>query len=426
MTGSSHKSWVLCGGTRDLATPPRLLGGLLLAVLLVSLACAVLAQRAEADTISQLDKKLRSVKEELQEVRENIARAALIKKAAQGDIVALDKRIAQAEKEVEKAQAARDRAVQKLNALNEQLRQLGAELNDKQTELEETQEDLAEQQRLLEQRLVEVYKADQGVLYLEVLLNSASVSDVLGRARVLGDLIQQDNKVLSRIRALKAQIEEQKQALEEKKARISALEADQRVLAADLEEAFAECEASLKELQAAREAKRKVIVAAQKDEAAWKAQEEALLDESKRIAELLRKARAAAVAKGGKGVLLWPVQGPVVSGFGYRIHPIFHVRKMHTGIDIDADMGSPVKAAAEGTVVAAGWRGGYGKCVILLHPNGLATLYGHLSEISVDVGQSVKKGQIIGKVGSTGYSTGPHLHFEVRVTGDPVNPMGYL
>ncbi|MCX8032077.1 MAG: peptidoglycan DD-metalloendopeptidase family protein [Thermoleophilia bacterium] len=426
MTGARDTSWLRRRRGPAGLTWAHFLIGFVVGCILAGLSWGVLVQDASADTVSQLDKKLRSVKDELREVRENIAKASLVKKAALGDITALDKRISQAEKEVEKAEAARDKAVEKLNALREQLQQLNAEMNSKQRELEETEEDLADQQRQLEQRLVEVYKADQGTLYLEVLLSSASISDVLGRARVLGDLIKQDNDVLSRIRTLKAQIEAQKQALEEQRARVSALEAEQKNLTLDLQQALAECEASLKELQAAREAKQRVLLAAQKDEAAWRAQEDALLSESKRIAELLRKARAAAAAKTGKGVLSWPVAGPVVSGYGYRIHPIFHVRKMHTGIDIDASMGSPINAAAAGTVVAAGWRGGYGKCVILVHSGGLATLYGHLSVISVEVGQTVKKGQTIGKVGSTGYSTGPHLHFEVRVNGDPVNPMGFL
>jgi murein DD-endopeptidase MepM/ murein hydrolase activator NlpD len=99
---------------------------------------------------------------------------------------------------------------------------------------------------------------------------------------------------------------------------------------------------------------------------------------------------------------------------------------MHTGIDISAGTGTSIRAASAGTVVSAGWRGGYGKCVVISHSGGLATLYAHQSEILVEVGQTVKRGEVIGKVGSTGYSTGPHLHFEVRANGSPVDPMGYL
>ena len=135
---------------------------------------------------------------------------------------------------------------------------------------------------------------------------------------------------------------------------------------------------------------------------------------------------AAKPAKAGGGVLSWPVVGEVTSGFGYRVHPIFNVRRMHTGVDIDADMGAPIKASDAGVVVSAGWQGGYGKCIVITHGGGLATLYGHASELLVAAGDTVKRGEVIGKVGSTGYSTGPHLHFEVRVNGSPVDPLGYL
>jgi murein DD-endopeptidase MepM/ murein hydrolase activator NlpD len=120
------------------------------------------------------------------------------------------------------------------------------------------------------------------------------------------------------------------------------------------------------------------------------------------------------------------VNATITSGFGYRIHPIFHLRRLHTGVDFDCNLGDPIRAAAPGTVIEAGWRGGYGKCVIIDHGGGIATLYAHQSTILVSIGQEVARGQVIGKVGSTGYSTGPHLHFEVRVNGSPVDPMGYL
>src|SRR6185436_17696139 len=117
---------------------------------------------------------------------------------------------------------------------------------------------------------------------------------------------------------------------------------------------------------------------------------------------------------------IWPVNGTLTSGFGWRWG------RMHEGIDIAAPTGTPISAAASGTVIYAGWMGGYGNLVVIDHGNGLATAYGHQSSIAVGSGTYVSQGQTIGYVGSTGHSTGPHVHFEVRVNGSPVDPLGYL
>jgi murein DD-endopeptidase MepM/ murein hydrolase activator NlpD len=144
--------------------------------------------------------------------------------------------------------------------------------------------------------------------------------------------------------------------------------------------------------------------------------------ESARIAAELAKSRWRAGAPGA-GELLWPTDGRAGSGFGYRTHPIFGSRRLHTGIDIGGPTGQPIIAAADGLVVSAGWRGGYGMAVVIDHGGGLATLYAHQSRLTVSEGTVVGAGQKIGEIGSTGQSTGPHLHFEVRVNGSPRDPM---
>jgi murein DD-endopeptidase MepM/ murein hydrolase activator NlpD len=121
--------------------------------------------------------------------------------------------------------------------------------------------------------------------------------------------------------------------------------------------------------------------------------------------------------------MLMPAAGPITSYFGYRYHPILHFTRFHAGLDIGASWGSPIVAAADGQVATAGWAGGYGREVRIAHAGGLMTLYGHMSEIVAQQGAYVRAGQVIGYVGSSGLSTGPHLHFEVRKDGTPVNPM---
>jgi murein DD-endopeptidase MepM/ murein hydrolase activator NlpD len=123
---------------------------------------------------------------------------------------------------------------------------------------------------------------------------------------------------------------------------------------------------------------------------------------------------------------VWPVNGGIASSFGYRIHPIFGVQRFHSGVDLNASMGTPIAAAAPGVVIFAGWRDGYGNTVIIDHGGSFTSLYAHQSQLGSSVGQSVNSGTIIGYVGSTGWSTGAHLHFEIRVKGSPVDPLLYL
>jgi murein DD-endopeptidase MepM/ murein hydrolase activator NlpD len=159
--------------------------------------------------------------------------------------------------------------------------------------------------------------------------------------------------------------------------------------------------------------------------------ERQLLAESASITQQLRAmARMRHKVARSTGRYMWPVYGRITSNFGYRVHPIHRRSIMHTGLDISRPTGTPVVAADGGQVFFAGWRGGYGRAIILNHGTqgsaSYATLYGHLSGIAVASGSTVSKGQVIGYVGSTGFSTGPHLHFEVRVNGSPVNPLGFL
>jgi murein DD-endopeptidase MepM/ murein hydrolase activator NlpD len=128
----------------------------------------------------------------------------------------------------------------------------------------------------------------------------------------------------------------------------------------------------------------------------------------------------------GSGTMQMPLRAAITSPFGFRRHPIFGGRKFHTGIDLAGPNHSPIKAADSGTVIYSGGYGGYGRVVIVSHGKGMATLYAHMSKIAVSTGTNVSKGEVVGYEGSTGFSTGPHLHFEVRVDGKPNNPLNFV
>jgi len=398
----------------------------LLAAALALLPVGPLSQgAAQAATTSELNRKLEDTRVQLQKVRAKIAKSEAAEKAALGDIAALDQNIDGLEKEVRIATAAWNSAVDALAGLRERLDGVTKDLNRKRAELRQTETDLQTQQGVFDDRLADVYKSGGRLAYMAAFLEPGSLSRMMNRIDLLSAIVDQDNTILSQIKDLKAKVVTQKEALEQQRAEVGALEQQQSRVTEDLQAKADERQSALDELEGAKKAKQKIVAAAEKNQATWNRQEDSLLAESDHISDLLRTA-SVGHPKAGKGILAWPVDGAVTSAFGMRMHPIFHVMKMHTGVDMHAGMGVSIHASAGGTVVYADWRGGYGKCVIVDHGGGLATLYAHQSQILVGVGQKVGRGEVIGKVGSTGYSTGPHLHFEVRVNGTPVNPLGYL
>lgn len=170
---------------------------------------------------------------------------------------------------------------------------------------------------------------------------------------------------------------------------------------------------------------------------AWQAELDAIRDAEQELTDFIREEEAKLVppppppnpsAPSGTSAtgFQWPVSGTVTSEYGYRIHPIFGTRRLHAGMDISGPTGTAIWAAKGGSVIYAGWRGGYGNAVIINHGGGVTTLYAHQSEMLVSVGDQVGRGDVIGKVGSTGNSTGPHLHFEVRINGTATDPRPYL
>ena len=412
---------------------------LLTAVLALGPAPTLVGGGSPSAAAATLNEQLQDTRSRLDEARGNLDEAQAQRKAAIGDLAALDEDIEDSQGELSVATAAYDDAADQLAALQQEIETVTTELTKKRKELARTENDLSIQQGVFNARLVSIYKSGGQALYLVGLLDTDSWSRLLGRIDLLSNIAQQDHDILAEIEALKTVIEEQRTALESQRVRVSALQQEQRMVTETLKVEADKKQAALDKLEAARNAKEAVLAAAEEDVAAWTKQENALSAESKRIEAQIKAIQAAGSvsssssstsaagsSSGGGGQLYRPVPGAITSPYGYRMHPIFHERRLHTGVDMHAGMGTPIHAAAAGTVVSAGTRGGYGKCIVISHGGNLSTLYAHQSSILVSVGQKVSRGQVIGKVGSTGYSTGPHLHFEVRVSGSPVNPAKYL
>lgn len=336
---------------------------------------------------------------------------------------------------------------EQLRQIEEQLRQATAELGtikDQRVAVENditvNERQLAEAQKRLEGRESVFYKRVRDIYingrlsYLDVVIGSKDFSDFANRLEVLKRIIDSDITLINEIKKERAEIEAHKQKLEADRAKLVELEKAALAKQAEIEQKKAERNVVLQKAQNDRATAMQAI----EELNASSAQVSAMLKERQaaRAAAAAAAAASAAQSSGGQGAsdnwvqgtgqLGWPVSGEITSPYGYRVHPIWGTTIYHSGIDIGVDEGTPVHAADGGVVVWSGWMGGYGYAVVIDHGNGLSTLYGHNSELAVDEGQSVAKGQVISYAGSTGNSTGPHVHFEVRVNGDPVDPMGYL
>ena len=336
---------------------------------------------------------------------------------------------------------------EQLRQIEEQLRQATAELGTIKEQRVAVENDitlnerqLAEAQKRLEGRESVFYKRVRDIYingrlsYLDVVIGSKDFSDFANRLEVLKRIIDSDITLINEIKKERAEIEAHKQKLEADRAKLVELEKAALAKQAEIEQKKAERNVVLQKAQNDRATAMQAI----EELNASSAQVSAMLKERQaaRAAAAASAAAAAAQSSGGQGSsdnwvqgtgqLGWPVSGEITSPYGYRVHPIWGTTIYHSGIDIGVDEGTPVHAADGGVVVWSGWMGGYGYAVVIDHGNGLSTLYGHNSELAVDEGQSVAKGQVISYAGSTGNSTGPHVHFEVRVNGDPVDPMGYL
>lgn len=296
-------------------------------------------------------------------------------------------------------------------------------------ELKAAQERLQSREKVFYKRVRDIY-INGRLSYLDVVVGSKDFSDFANRMEMLKRILQADMELINTIKTEREEIASKKAKLEADRAKVL-----------ELEKVAQEKQTIINQKKAERQA---VLERAMNDrDTADRAYNE-LMASSASITAMLqqraaeRAAAAAAASQGGSGggaTTTWvqgtgqlaaPVNAPITSDFGWRIHPIYGTSRLHAGTDFGVDEGTPVHAADGGVVVEAGWISGYGYTVIIDHGNGMSTLYAHNSDVAVSPGQTVSKGQVVSYSGNTGGSTGPHLHFEVRINGEPTDPMGYL
>ena len=363
----------------------------------------------------------------------------------------LENKKANIDAKAEKAKQKSDELWEKIESVSEQKRYLDeeadaaiADYEEKQAALDETlarieeneeklqavEKDYNQKHDVLVVRVRDIYINGQ-ISYLDVLFGSKDLNDFFTRMDLLKRIIKQDYNLVQVVLKQQGEI----------KAVRKQLEADQRIqeeLAAKAEEA--------KETKLAKVAKKQELIdKMQNDKAVYDRQYDEMMAASEQVAKLIQQSKykppppppssssSLSDSSGGynatpssPGGMIWPISGPITSPFGWRTHPIFGSQRFHSGLDIGGDYGMEIHAAKAGVVSHAGWIGGYGNTVMIDHGGGIVTLYGHNQSLNVSVGQQVSQGQVIAFCGSTGNSTGPHCHFEVRLNGEPVSPYNYL
>lgn len=297
-----------------------------------------------------------------------------------------------------------------ISETNNKIVALDAEITKAKDEIKALEENIKKNEDALGKRLKAI-NGNYSIGYMKVIFSSSSISDFFNNVYVVKQVVEQDKDILKELDSNKLSIEEKEKDLNSKKS-------EQEVLKSSLvrdNETIQSDKNELESLKSALEAEENSLEN-ELEEIAAEAARQAAMNSSDEL--------SGAVISNG----FWPVPGhsTISSPYGYRLHPVLNVQKMHTGIDIPAPTGTPAVATDNGTVIFSGTKGSYGNTVMIQHDDGKVSLYAHNSQLLVSVGQRVQKGQAVTKIGSTGRSTGPHLHFEIRINGKHTNPVPYI
>lgn len=420
---------------------PRVLAVLAAAFLIIQ-APAVASTDAQLQRErEQAERRREQVGDELDSARSDLAETRLQQQDTLSRLRKIDGEHAVLQAELERLDAELADAEALVAEAEQALRRTDAEIDRSTDELNETQRELEIQRDQLRAR-VRASFMHGGVSYPEAVLDVETANELGVSLQYMRSMMSQDqNQVqqitslerkheaaIGRLDGLRAVQDEAKAKRARERNRVAELMAQRQDVAARLQAQADEHEGVLADLESDEQQYAAAIdeLAAESDAIRGRLADIAATEQADAGSSGGSSGGAAVTPSSSSGRFQWPVNGALTSGFGYRTHPVLGTQRLHAGVDFGAGTGTPIVAADGGTVVSAGWHGGYGNAVIIDHGGGVATLYGHQSRLAVSSGTGVSRGQVIGYVGSTGMSTGPHLHFELRLNGVPNDPMPRL
>jgi len=356
-----------------------------------------------------------SLEEKLEQIQKDLETTQQKRKEVEKQVQEYKNQVDEVENQLLGALSELDDLYKKKDEAKSEVDKATIELVLKEEELKRIEDELKEKIRILNDRVAAIYKNGNSNI-LEILLKAEDFLDFISKLKLMNLFAEQDTQNI-------LEVKEKKTATIGIKKSIIDLREKQKEHEDKVKQLVVQAEQKANEIEGIYDEKKNLL-------SSTTANKNALIQMEKKLeiqeAEVTRILESYKYGSAPSGKFAWPVAGRIQSGFGNRYHPIFGYNRFHSGIDIVASYGTLVKAADGGQVVQAGYFGGYGYSVMLYHGGGFATWYAHLSSINVSMGQFVQRGQVIGLVGSTGWTTGPHLHFEVRINGAPQNPLAYL
>ncbi len=374
-----------------------------LVILAIAISCGlVLAQvkPSQAQSVQELQNYQNFVDQQRQIIQKQQEQIKAIAKPAQSRLDALRRNVRATDAQIQDNE-------KKIRQARTQLQTLGTKLQDLEYDLNKKRDATSARLRYLQRQQLQRWWI--------TLLSSRDLNQFADRRRQIERIYDGDRKLLGDLTQKSDRVEKQRNQVVAQRNEIELLTQKLKYQKSNIEAEVV--------------AQQNAVDRLKNDRQALTQAEDRLVEDSRRLSQIiLAKVQPyeGLVIPPGTGQLMYPTIGPVTSNFGWRTHPILGTERFHSGIDFGADYGSLVYASDRGRVIYADWYGGYGNAVIIDHGNGMTTLYGHCSELYVKDGDAVEKGQPISAVGSTGFSTGPHLHFELRANGEPIDPAAYL
>ncbi|WP_279285471.1 peptidoglycan DD-metalloendopeptidase family protein [Clostridium sp. C8-1-8] len=399
---------------------------IILAGLVIFSNISMVSIKASSKTQSEIQEEIKSNNEKIEDLQKNKDTIQSKENQEQDNLKKVREELYDKNTQLNNVQAEINKLKNEMNSLQGSIDELTTNIDNIKGEIIDKQAELVQKKDILGRRLRGMYKANFTNNMIDVLLDSNSLGDFISRFSSMTRIIKLDNNLINEVAEIQKQLEQKESKLNTQKEDIEAKKASVEVAKKSYNDSLAVYQSEVDSLRKLENERLAVIQSLTDEKKAIQNEISRYEEDTEDLKDYFNNTSSSNEQTTSTDGFISPAPGGITSSFGPRIHPITGKNSVHTGVDLGAGYGVPFKASKSGVVTTATYNKAYGNMVIIDHGNGVTTLYAHASKLNVSAGQRVNQGDIISYIGSTGYSTGPHAHFEIRINGQPVNPMKYL